>query len=166
MRAWYSPSIPLPTAQLAFEIALEDHFDILYAMDNVVIADASTTPLDLVSATIYGFAGDEDGDLKVTITLNEEDAVDGEVSRRGIGHRVVPFNSLPYAEIHPVDQVNIFAISEQVPHIGLIFPVPVAFALSKYHHNCGDEIPTFTLRERAYDEFDDAKYEADDGRNR
>ena len=66
-------------------------------------SDASTTPLDLVSATIYGFAGDDDGDLKVTITLNEEDAVDGEVSRRGIGHRVVPFNSLPYAEIHPVD---------------------------------------------------------------
>lgn len=55
-------------------------------------------------------------------------------------------------------QDNIFAISEQVPHIGLIFPVPVAFALSRYHHNCGDEISTFTLRKRAYDEFDDAKY--------
>ncbi|KDQ28850.1 hypothetical protein PLEOSDRAFT_1102889 [Pleurotus ostreatus PC15] len=103
MRAWYSPGIPLPTAQITFEIALEDHFDILYAMEDVVIADASTTPLDLVLATIYRFAGDDDGDLKVTITLNEEDAVDGEVSRRGIRHRVVLFNSLPYAEIHLVD---------------------------------------------------------------
>lgn len=56
----------------------------------------------MVSATVYGFAGHNDDDLEVTITLNEgEDG--GEVSRRGIGHRVVPFNPFPYAEFHPVD---------------------------------------------------------------
>ncbi|KAF9490633.1 hypothetical protein BDN71DRAFT_1434571 [Pleurotus eryngii] len=73
---------------------------------------------------------DDDGDLKVTITSNEEDAVDGEVSRQGIRHCVVPFNSLPYAEFYPVDQDDIFTISKQVPHIKLIFPVAVAFAFS------------------------------------